>query len=546
LSLWAGFARRWLDLPAPRTRTLHSREWLATRDGTRLATAVVRPQGTDARTTVIVRSAASIGAARSPVRAAARLLAEQGHAVVIQTCRGLHSSEGHFQPFADEARDGEDLLEWATRQPWFRRPLVLAGFGYAGHAAWAGLSGDLPIDGLIVGFAARDLYAWLHCDRALRLEAALELAVGLSVADSQPSRSPDLARALRYRPLREADRVALRRIPWWREWLDHPRRDAYWEERTPRPTQRPGAALLIGAFGHPTLEAQLGDCTGLREASDSQSPVRLLVGAWGDDSGTRRERRRRAAALRREGARAILDFLDALYEGRGHGSPVRGFVAGAERWRDAAVWPPADARERLFHLAGDGRAGDGRAAANAPGELRDDPPDEQAADPYLYDPADAPSWASELRAAPPRADVLRYTSAPFDGGLEIAGSPRVDLFAASDAPRTDFAVRLLAIAPDGEAIAISQGLARDALRERTPEPTGSIEIALSPLWRQLAPGTRLRLEVSSSGFPEYDRHSNTREAPMRATDGDGVVALQHLWHDSRHPSCLRLPVLQPL
>jgi putative CocE/NonD family hydrolase len=534
LSLWTGFARRWLDLPAPRCRTSGSLEWLAVRDGTRLATALERPRAAEARATVIVRSAAPIAGERGLMRSAARLLAEQGYAVVVQTCRGLQPSEGRFQPFLDEARDGADLLAWTARQSWYRRPLVLAGFGYGGFAAWAAAGGDEPVDGLIAGFAASDPYRWLYANGALRLELALELAVALAVAEKAPDRPPDLARALRHRPLREADRVALRRTGWWSEWLDHPRRDAWWLERRARPEHVPGAALLIGACGDPALEATLADyaelCATRPEATDR---VRLLLGPPAG-----RRRRRRDAALRRALADEVLAFLEALCDGRPRPAPVRGCVAGADQGRDAATWPPPGASWRELHLAGDGRVG-----ADPAGELREEPaPDEQPGDRYVHDPADAATFGADPAAVARRGDVLRYLGAPVTSGFEIAGVPRVVLFAASEAACTDFFARLVAIAPDGASTPISHGLARDALRNGGLEP---IEIALAPVWRRIAPGTSLSLELASSGFPHHTRHPNTRECPSRVGHQDGVATSQQVWHDARRPSRLCLPVVTP-
>ncbi len=534
MSLWSGFARRWLDLPAPRHRPSASTEWVASRDGARLATSVLRPRGASARGTVIVRSAAPVDSPRSLVRAAGHLLAEQGYAAVLQTCRGLHASEGRFQPFTDETRDGADLLEWVAAQPWFQPPLVVGGFGYSGHAAWAALGTEQPrVDGLVVGFAPRDPYAWLHDDRALRLNVALELAVALASGGSDASRAPDLARALPFRPLREADRVALRRIEWWREWLDHPRRDAYWEERSPRLAQQPGAALLIGGFSHPALTGQLDDYEELTDPEDAQPRVRLLVGPWRDEGG--RPHRHQQSRFRSEAARSVLEFLDALCgeDAVRATSPVRAFVGGDGPWRDAPSWPPAETREHALHLNGDGRE---------EGRLGDEPPvDEDASDRFVYDPADATPQAA---AGYGRGDVLRYASDPLEAPMEIAGRPRVDLFAASSAPRTDFVARLLEISPHGDPTTLSEGLARDALREGTGAEPAQLAIELAPIWHRLRPGYRIGLELASASHPVYDRHPNTAAPPARAGDEDGVPALQRIWRDTRHASRIRLPVLR--
>ena len=104
----------------------------------------------------------------------ARLVAEQGHAVVVGGFRGLQESEGRFDPFRADGADGADLVDWIGKQPWCEGPLVLQGLGYAGHAAWATLaSARRAVDGLVAGFTARDPYAWLHTGGALQLDSAV-------------------------------------------------------------------------------------------------------------------------------------------------------------------------------------------------------------------------------------------------------------------------------------------------------------------------------------------------------------------------------------
>jgi putative CocE/NonD family hydrolase len=476
---------------------------------------------------VLIRSAAPVDSPRSPTRAAGHLLAEQGHAAVLQTCRGLHGSEGRFQPFVDEVRDGEDLLAWVAEQPWFQPPLVVAGFGYGAHAAWAALAAESPqVDAIVAGFACRDPYTWLHADRALRLDLALELAVSLSAAEEESPREPDLARALSFRPVREADRVALRRIGWWREWLDHPTRDGYWEERSPEPAQAP-AALLIGGFRHPALAGQLEDH---RRLAGGASSVRLLLGPWRGERG--REGRRERAGFRSELARSVLDFLDALAggEARRPSSAVRAFVAGERRWRDAPAWPPGEAREYALRLSGDGRA---------EGGLEEMPAAEASSDVFVYDPADATPQVAEGG----RGDLLRYAGRPQEQPLEIAGSPRIVLFAESTAPRTDFVARLVELSAEGEATPIGEGLARDALREAGGQGPRPVEIELEPVWHRLRPGTRLGLEIASAARPAYDAHPNTADAPTRVGDLDGRVARQRVWHGEGFASRVVLPRL---
>jgi putative CocE/NonD family hydrolase len=516
-------------------------------DGTRLATALYRPAEGEPRATVFARSVAPLRAPRQPTALMARLLAEQGHRVVVQQCRGLQSSEGRFDPFLADGEDGADTLDWLAAQPGSGGPIVLTGLGYAGHAAWATLAAARqPIDGLLVGFAARDPYRWLHTGGALELENCFDLALALAAAEPEGVRTRDLARAVRHRPLCDADRVAARRIDWLRAWLEHPHPDRYWEERTaPLPASPPKTLLIAGAY-HPTSRGMLEDYAALASAAEIADVARpqLLIGPWSAGAQTRRERPK-DARLAREIARATVAHLDSVCEDGGRATaPVRYYVGGGRGWREAFEWPPT-AQEQVLFLDGDGRSAEGgRLAAEPP--VGDVPPDR-----YVYDPADAvPSeggaslshpGAITLRETEARGDVLRYLGEPLPRDCELSGVVRVEIFAASDAPQTDFTARLSRIDEGGASTYLCDGIAR---AEPGGEKPSRVVIELAPACFQLRAGERLRLDVSSSSFPRFDRHPNIAEASCTENDRDCRAALQRIHHDAEHPSCLRLALVE--
>ncbi len=365
MSLALPLARRWLALPPPVCRTQSSTEWVPLSDGTRLVTRVVRPADPPPRSVpaVLWRSAQPLDTA--PERLLMRLVAGQGYAVVAQSCRGRGDSEGRFTPFADEAHDGAQLVDWVARQPWFGDRLALAGFGYAGFAAWAACSrAKRPVDALVVGLAARDPHRWLYAGGALQLEFALWLGVGIGETLALPGRRLDLARAVRFRPLREADRVAARQTDWFRDWVDHPERDEFWETLTPALPPKPPPTLLIAGCHHPALGAQLRDHAELCEAArDSGTPdPELLLGPWGAAALSRRERARPGARI--AGAlRPVLGFLGRqLRDAPQPGAPVRVWVRGADVWRAATRSASRSGRCRTARARSSRRAGNGVAS----------------------------------------------------------------------------------------------------------------------------------------------------------------------------------------
>ena len=526
MSAWRALARRRLALPPARSDVVTSREWVPMADGARLATFVARPRE-DARASLLLRGPDDVLSPRRPLAFVATLLAEQGVAVALQECRGLRASEGVFTPFVHEARDGADAIRWLSTQPWFAAPLALAGLGYGGYAAFAALAGSpQPVERLVVGWAARDPYAWLHAGGALRLDETFSLAFGLGGAERGASTSRSLGRAIYHRPVCEADRVGFRRLDWLREWLDHPARDAFWDARIAPLPEVPPQALLLGSWNHAVLPAQLADHAALAAAvkRTATGSAALEIGAGLATS------RRRVARQLEESLRAALRFL--LGDGPRH-APVRVFDEGAARWRESADWPPARGSARTLHLRGDGSAqgsdGDGRLELEPPGAF--EPPDR-----FVYDPADAtPSDDSRAR----RGDVLCYASAPLPSPLSVAGALRAELHVASDAPATDFCARVVAVAADGSESQLGEGIARVALPPGSgAEGPRRVDVDCgSACWR-LAAGSRLRLEIASASHPCFDRHPDTLEEPVRADADAGVPARQTLFHDAAHPSAL--------
>jgi putative CocE/NonD family hydrolase len=551
-------ARRLLGLPPRRHPSRFRTDWLRLSDGVRLATTVVQPVAGDAlRAPVILLRTASPAHGRShPTLLWCRILAEHGYVVVAQECRGRHASEGEFVPFQSEARDGRETIDWIVGQEWFDGRLGLVGFGYSGFTAWAALAGGTePVGALAVAFAARDPHALLYPGGAFSLANGLAWSLAVGQRAAIPARRIDLARALPFRPVREADRVALRQVDWFRDWLDHPRPDAFWAAIAPPLPAKPPPTLLVAGLLDGSLGPQLDDYAGLeRAARDAGSaPPELLLGPWSAP------RRLPGGGAWGEAFRAGLSFLDRhLHDAGERPSAVRVFVRGERRWREAPVWPVPGTEERALYLHSDGRAN----GFAGDGQLRADPPAaSQPADRFVYDPADpVPTGGGCVRGGPPptadqravecRDDVLCYTTAPLSDDLMVIGRVRVELFAASSAPDTDFTAKLVDVAPSGAAIHLCDGAQRARWREggtapRWLEPDAPQPFAID-LWAtaiRVPAGHRIRLEISSSNFPRFDRNPNVRTDPSRAIAEETAAAQQTVHHDADHRSRLVLPVV---
>jgi len=248
-------------------------------------------------------------------------------------------------------------------------------------------------------------------------------------------------------------------------------------------------------------------------------------------------------------------FLKGVDTGVLEDSPVRIFVMGDNRWRDENEWPLKRTRFTDVYLHSRGHAnssrGDGALSFSKPGE---EPPDN-----FVYDPNNpVPTRGGTTLSIPPgvfnqaevedRDDVLVYTSEVLSADLEVTGPVSLRLHAASSAPDTDFTAKLVDVRPDGYAQNIVDGVIRARFRESqsapsliTPDRVYEYTIDLWATSHVFKPGHRIRLEVSSSNFPRYDRNQNTGHD--FGVDSEVRTAKQTIFHDGRYSSHLVLPVI---
>ena len=237
--------------------------------------------------------------------------------------------------------------------------------------------------------------------------------------------------------------------------------------------------------------------------------------------------------------------------------PVKIFVMGENVWRDEQEWPLARTRYTPYYLRSHGQAnslhGDGRLELELMAPA-DEPPDR-----FVYDPDDPvptcggntliiPMGVQDQSQVETRQDVLVYTSAPMPAPLEVTGPLIVKLFASSSAVDTDFTAKLVDVRPDGFAQNLADGILRTRYRASrmrpgflTPDQVYELTIDLWATSHVFLPGHRVRLEISSSNFPRFDRNLNTGED--QATSSRRQPAVQTIFHDSRYPSHISLPVI---
>ena len=538
------------------------------RDGVDLSTDVYLPPGGGPFPAMLVRTIYDNQS--ESYMASCRRFLDSGYAVVMQDCRGRFDSGGEFAPYYQEPEDGYDTQEWVGAQPWCDGNIGMFGESYVGFTqlVTAPLR-SRHLKALMPTVSQQDNFGHWRADGPLQLHVALNF---INMAGRTMQRGPrslmDSEAFYRRLPLISAlDDLA--DVPFYRSAIEHQTLDEFWKGCSLR--SRYGeieapAYIVTGWYDnllHEGFRLYRGWSQGARTTA-ARRLSKLLVGPWlhgpigvpapGDvDFGP-------DAGMDFDGEQ--LRWNDRRLKGIDNGiddePPVRIFVMGENVWRSENEWPLARTQYTNYYLHSGGRAN----TLNGDGALSTHPPTDEPADGFRYDPDD-PVWTlggqimgieqtvggpQDRRTTEHRADVLVYTSEPLGKDLEVTGPVRLKLFASSSAPDTDFTGTLVDVHPDGRAIIITEGLLGVRYREsvevaRLITP-GEVYELMVDMWETsivFRAGHRVRLEVSSSNFPRFERNLNTGNRP--GYDAEMQVADQTIYHNADRPSHLILPVV---
>ena len=551
------------------------------RDGVTLRADVYRPNAPGKFPVLLQRTPYS----KASGAAAARAFAARGYVVVIQDSRGRYTSEGTARPH-DEAQDGHDSVEWAAALPYSSGKVGMFGTSYLAtttlqaaseapahltaiqpSAAYSHRFADLVFQG--GAFYLEDGLAWNLGQAADVMRRTLTPKAGRAEAVGMSAHQRQLFRLswLWYVPLKQFDALDLRRFaPGYFEMLEHPTDDAYWQPSNiaARFDQFNVPALHIVGWYDVFAQSTIANFSGLRaraKTDHARRHQRLIVGFWPHAQPAAHDTqvgevdfgRHNAvdiAAIRAQWFDCWLKNVGCRAPGE---APIRLFVMGANRWRDEHEWPLARSQPTAYYLHSAGGAnslhGDGRLTREQPG---DEPPDR-----FVYDPWDpvptGPSRAysrlpADQRDIESRHDVLVYTSEPLDAPVEVTGPISATLWVSSSARDTDFTVKLVDVFPDGTARLLTDGILRTRYRNSSTrlellEPGLPTELTINAgvTSNVFKPGHRIRIEVSSSNFPRWDRNPNTG-GPF-GEETELLRATQTIFHDRDRPSRIILPII---
>ncbi len=514
-------------------------------------------------------------------------VARAGYAVVVQDCRGTGASEGDLYPFRFEPDDGYDTVEWAAAQAWCDGNVGMYGASYLGFTQLAAAITRPPH---LRAICPGQVSPWLPPtkDGVFALQANLRWYLNQSLnalgkAGWPPERSRPAAGQLLdmiahlekqcdFLPLVEAPAVRVAGLPlhpFYREWLDHIDDEAYWRElNCPIPLDRIAVPTLLFTGWYDFQESGVfANYRRIRAeaAKKARENIKLVVGPWihgcellntVDELDFGVAASGAAVDLTGTHIRWFDHWLKGIQNGIMEEPRVRLFVMGENTWREEDEWPLARTRFTPFYFHSGGRAN----SLSGDGLLSQEPPSAEESDVFLYDPRNpVPSKVNAPLSAPyafevqdqreieARPDVLVYTTDPLLCDTEVTGPVEVRLWAATSVVDTDFTVKLVDVYPEGRALNLTENILRVRYREglspKLIEPGRIYEYSISlketsNLFRR---GHRIRLEVSSSSFPRYDRNLNTGRAIGQ--DAELNVAVQRVFHDSEHPSRLILPVI---
>ncbi len=521
------------------------------RDGVRLSANVFLPAAHGRFPTILLRTPYDKGDA---ITAGYQAFVNHGYAVVVQDVRGRYRSGGKFEPINQEVNDGGDTLDWIARQSWSDGGVGMYGGSYLGIAQWkAALTQNPHLKAIFPYVSGDDDYR----DRFYSTGGAMKIGHRLLWFEENMRAAgfvpPDFKSYVATLPVRQAGAAATGHVlADWTLASNHPAYDRFWKDASVREHLKDIRIPVysVGGWYDNYAESDLDAFSILSRHSHSN---RITIGPWahvfsatfahvdyGKDS---------RIPLRPEQLKWFdrwLKGVDAPESRR----PVRLFVMGIDRWRDEDEWPLARARNQKFYL-------------DRNGQLGSKPERDSTPDMFLYDPRNPvptmggavccnprifPWGPMDQRGVEKRADVLVYSTPPLTADTEVTGPVKVVLYASSSAPDTDFTAKLVDVFPDGGAWNLTDGILRARYREslEDPKPLAPGEVyrltvdagVTSNVFKA---GHRIRVEISSSNFPRFDRNPNTGSA---VADEKGMrKATQTLYHDHDRHSYVLLPVV---
>lgn len=510
--------------------------------------------------------------------------AAKGFVVVIQDVRGRYSSEGDWYPFRNEINDGYDTVEWAAALPYSNGKVGMFGGSYVGATQMlAAITHPPHLAGICPVVTASNYHSnWVYQDGAFEqwFDESWTSGLAQDTLDRFIKGRTDAMKGIWTQPLtsyplfnvpgKGTDVAAPGLLaPYFLDWIAHPNYDDYWKQLSIE-DHYPDIkvpALTVAAWYDLFQGGSLRNYEGIKikggteEARNNQ----YLVIAIGGHAGSGRKIGDidfGEEAAKFNGDELTIAWYEHLFKGVNNqfgNKHVRIFVMGENKWRDEDDWPLARARATSYFIHSEGKAN----SLRGDGVLSTSAPKAEKTDRYVYDPANpvptigGPLCCDSVHLAPgpydqrpneSRDDVLVYSTPPMSRDTEVTGPVKVELYASSSAVDTDFTGKLVDVWPNGYAQNLTEGILRGRYRSSLEKPElmnpGQVYKLSLDLWATsnvFRKGHRIRLEISSSNFPRFDRNMNNGNT--NGFGGNPISATNTIYHDANHPSVLSLQVV---
>jgi uncharacterized protein len=556
---------------------------MKTRDGVTLSADIYHPDAPGKFPVILMRTPydKSVGWAIGP----AAKIVPRGYVLIIQDVRGRYASQGEWYPFRHEQNDGYDTVEWAAALPYSNGKVGMIGASYVGATqVLAAIAAPPHLAGIAPNMTASNYHdGWTYQSGAFEqwFDQNWTTQLGQNTLQRLITTNSNALVGTAVLPLANfpifnfgqlpADAQLTASIaPYYLDWLAHPDYDAYWKQWSIEEHYSNIAVPMLSVggwydvFNTGTLRNYMGvKAHGATEAARTKEHLLIEIGGhagWGRHIG---DVEFGSHALENDYTDVILDWYDYLFKGIQNefatDKPVKLFVMGINEYRQEDDWPPPQAKTTKYFLHSSGKAN----SLRGDGSLSTVAPKSESADAYVYNPMNpTPTVGGPLccdrrhlepgprdqRGVENRDDVLVYSTGPLAQDLEVTGPVSLTVFVKSTAVDTDFTGKLVDVAPDGFAKDLTEGILRMRYRD-SPEhqnlmnPGQIYEITVD-LWATsnvFLKGHSLRLEISSSNFPRFDRNLNTGE-PIEFAH-TSVSATNTILHDAEHPSVLVLPIM---
>ena len=501
----------------------------------------------------------------------------RGYAVVVQDVRGRYASDGKFNAYWNEGRDGYDTIEWAAQQPWSDGNVGTFGLSYPGAVQWLAAVENPPhlkamAPAMTFSTPRNFFYSggtfdgswldWIWLNIAPDIRRRKNLPGPKTRKEAATAWEQEHQRLQEFLPL--GNLPDLKDIaPFYYEWLSHPPADSWWDWAELRNKYgRVHAAVLNlsgwydEAYGSDGATTNFNGLLAARR-NEKDPRTRTIIGPWthGGQEESRSGERDFGPSAAIDYDELILRWMDHYVRGLDNGvdneKRVRIFVMGENVWRDEDAWPLKRARSESFYLAS-------KSADDRTGTLERSAPEKTyvnstfRSDPAkpLTDPYTA-YGAHDYRALAGRSDDLVFDSEPFPADTEVTGPIRAEIYLSASCKDLDLWVRLLDVAPDGTAFNLmSPGL--DVLRasyhneKLQPEylkPGGITRLDLDRMLTSntFLAGHRIRVQISGAFFPHFSRNLQTGDSEIKTSPA--LPCTVKIFHSKKHPSRIILPVI---